>query len=86
MSSRGWLRAVPGSSRLALPKDGLSLEPSPPLVILGSGKPSPADALCRFLHGNDAGLTWWELGRVSVMVRASDGGLQCQERFALQRG
>lgn len=35
-----------------------TLEPSPPLVICGSGKPSPADALCRLLHGNDAGLTW----------------------------
>lgn len=63
-----------------------TLEPSPPLVILGSGKPSPADGLCRFLHGNYAGLTWSELDRVSVMVRASDGGLRYQEGFALQRG
>lgn len=31
-----------------------TLEPSPPLVIFGSGKPSPADALCKLLCGNDA--------------------------------
>ena len=35
-----------------------ALETSPLLVIFGSGKPSPADALCRLPGGNNAGLTW----------------------------
>lgn len=35
-----------------------TLESSPPLVTFGSGKPSPADAFCRLVHRNNAGLTW----------------------------